>query len=84
MVSVMGRTFRRDLMIAARNGRGMSQYQLANLLREHGGVACSLATVKRWEKGKTVPGIDEAEAIAKCLGVTINHLTGWGGRKVDA
>ena len=76
----MAREFRNDLMVLARKSRGISQQDLSDCLIEKG-VAGSLATVKRWEKGKTTPGIAEAEAIAQCLGVTVNHLTGWGGRK---
>jgi transcriptional regulator with XRE-family HTH domain len=59
----------------------MSQPELARLLSDIEGVSCSLATVKRWESGKTEPRIKDAEAIARVLGVSINYLTGWGGRK---
>lgn len=54
----------------ARAARGLTQAQVARALDTHEKQIC------RWELGQTQPRPHTIEAIAECLGVPVEHLTG--------
>lgn len=58
----------------ARLGLGLSQDELAALLREHGVPTASKRNVQRWESGRVTPGRHYARALAATLGVTPDEL----------
>ncbi len=58
----------------ARVGLGLSQDELAALLREFGAPAASKRTVQRWESGKVLPGRHYTRALAAALGVGPDDL----------
>lgn len=59
----------------ARVGRGLSQDELATVLREQYGVAtASKRNIQRWESGRVVPGRHYSRALAAALGVTPDDL----------
>lgn len=57
----------------ARVGLGLSQDELAELLRAHGATSASKRHVQRWEAG-VVPGRHYARVLAATLGVTPDDL----------
>jgi transcriptional regulator with XRE-family HTH domain len=67
------REFRHERLSATRRKRGLTQLQVAIA------VGVTTRTVKRWERGVADPSLENALALAKALGVTVNYLTGRGG-----
>ena len=60
---------------SARVGLGLSQDELAAVLREQHGVStASKRNIQRWESGRVVPGRHYARALAAALGVTPDDL----------
>jgi transcriptional regulator with XRE-family HTH domain len=54
---------------ACRTKAGLSQPQLAQA------ASVPIDSLRRWEQGKNVPGVDVARRLADAIGVTLDVLT---------
>jgi transcriptional regulator with XRE-family HTH domain len=60
-----------------RQGRGLTQKELAE------DVGCADETISRIERGRLVPSVELASALAQALNVAMEELQAPGDRKVD-
>jgi transcriptional regulator with XRE-family HTH domain len=53
-----------------RHGAGMSQSELADA------AGVPVASLKNWEQGRRLPGLDAAVRLAAAMGISLDHLAG--------
>ena len=66
----------KDVLLALRTDRGLSQDELAEK------VFVTRQAVSRWENGETVPGTETLKLLSSLFGVSINTLLGQPQKKV--
>ena len=57
-----------DNLILLRNGKGMSQEQIAEI------IGISRQSYAKWEQGETIPDIEKCDRLAEFYGITIDAL----------